>query len=63
MRIIKHLLNESADENDDDGYEEHDGEHNEDERNEGERSEPVLLISSILKLLSLRSYECHWSFF
>jgi hypothetical protein len=56
MRVVKHLLNESVDAVDED-------EVGEDERPADESPEPALLVSFILKLLSLRSYERNWSFF
>jgi len=56
MRVVKHLLNEPVDAIDED-------EDPEVERPADERPEPALLVSFILKLLSLRSYECNWSFF
>jgi len=59
MRVVKHLLNEPVDAIDEDP----EVERTVDERPADERPEPALLVSFILKLLSLRSYECNWSFF
>jgi len=61
MRVVKHLLNEPVDAIDED--EDGEDEDPEVERPADERPEQALLVSFILKLLSLRSYECNWSFF